>query len=187
MSITALDSMAVGTLIPTFSLPNVLTGEYVSSAELRASFPKGILIIFLCRHCPYVKHIQAELIHLAHDFMPQGIGFIGICSNDATTYPEDAPASLKEMVEKDQIPFPLLFDESQEVARKFSACCTPDFFLFNSSSRLAYHGRFDGSTPKNKVVLSGDELHSALETLSRGGIPKEPFYPSIGCSIKWKQ
>ena len=186
MSITALDSMPVGTASPHFELPDVLTGEKTTFHEIAAQFPKGVLVIFLCRHCPYVKHLQTALIDLAKKFMPQGIGFIGICSNDAITYPEDAPESLKEMVKELTIPFPILSDTTQEAAKAFSASCTPDFFLFNNASRLAYHGRFDASTPKNGIPLTGDDLRLALETVCRGEAVPEPFPLSLGCSIKWK-
>jgi peroxiredoxin len=186
MSTTALDSMPVGRPIPPFSLLEVLTGQQVTPTDLQASFAKGILVIFLCRHCLYVKHLQKELIEMAHRFMPLGIGFVGICSNDATTYPEDAPDSLREMVQQERIPFPILFDETQEVAQSFTATCTPDFFLFNDELQLAYHGRFDASTPKNGIPITGSDLNLALEAVCRGEKVPEPFPLSLGCSIKWK-
>ena len=187
MATTALDSMPVGTAAPHFELPDVFTGKKVTLQEVATQFPKGILVIFLCRHCPYVKHLQEELTNLAKIFMPEGMGFIGICSNDAVTYPEDAPASLKEMVEELAIPFPILADETQDVARAFTASCTPDFFLFDKDSRLAYHGRMDASTPKNGISVTGDDLRSALECVSRGETVAEPFPLALGCSIKWKE
>ena len=187
MSTTALDSMPVGTVAPHVELPDVLTGKRTTFHNIATQFPKGVLVIFLCRHCPYVKHLQTALLDLAKKFMPQGIGFIGICSNDATAYPEDAPESLKEMVEELGIPFPILFDETQEVAKAFLASCTPDFFLFNNATRLAYHGRFDSSTPKNGMPLTGDDLRLALETVCLGKAVSEPFPLSLGCSIKWKK
>jgi peroxiredoxin len=186
MSTTALDSMPVGTLAPHFELPDVLTGKKTTFHEIATQFPKGVLVIFLCRHCPYVKHLETALIDLAKKFMPQEIGFVGICSNDASTYPEDSPESLKEMVKELGIPFPILFDETQEVAKNFSASCTPDFFLFNHASQLAYHGRFDASTPKNGISLTGDDLRLALEAVCLGKAVPEPFLLSLGCSIKWK-
>ena len=186
MSTTACDSMPVGSPIPQFSLIEVLTGQRVTPMEIQASFAKGVLVIFLCRHCPYVKHLQKELIEMAHRFMPLGVGFVGICSNDALTYPEDAPDSLKEMVQQEQIPFPILFDETQEVAKSFSATCTPDFYLFNDKLQLAYHGRFDASTPKNGISITGSDLTLALQAVCRGESVPEPFPLSLGCSIKWK-
>ena len=187
MSTTATDSIALGTSFPQFSLLDVLTGTHVTSDKLTATCSKGILVIFLCRHCPYVQHVQPELIDLASCFMPQGIAFLGICSKDAITYPEDAPPSLREMIIKEHIPFPILYDETQEVAKMFSATCTPDFFLFNSSSQLTYHARFDASTPRNNVPVSGDDLRCALEAVVRGEAVRASSYPSIGCSIKWKE
>ena len=186
MSITALDSMPLGTLIPSFSLSNVVTGHCVTPTEVVSSFPKGLLVIFLCRHCPYVKHLQESLVNMANEFMAQGVGFIGICSNDAVSYPQDGPDSLKEMVQQEQIPFPILFDETQLVAKSFSATCTPDFFLFNENLQLAYHGRFDASTPKNGISVTGNDLRRAIEALCLGKTVPEPFPLSLGCSIKWK-
>ncbi|MFZ4116502.1 MAG: thioredoxin family protein [Chthoniobacterales bacterium] len=186
MSTNALDSIPVGTQIPRFSLSDVLTRHKVTPEEMIASFPKGLLVIFLCRHCPYVKHLQGALVSMAREFLPQRIGFIGISSNDIITYPEDAPESLKEMVQEEQIPFPILFDATQEVAKAFSAVCTPDFFLFDAKLNLAYHGRFDASTPKNGIPVTGADLRLALEATARGETLPEPFHLSLGCSIKWK-
>ena len=186
MATTALDSMPVGTSVPSFELPDVLTGEKVTVFELKKNFSKGLLVIFLCRHCPYVKHLRGELNILAKAFMPQGIGFVGISANNPSDYPEDAPERLREMVVEENISFPILFDETQEVAKAFTASCTPDFFLFNGKFYLDYHGRFDASTPKNGIPLTGADLRSALEAVCLGEAIAQPFPLALGCSIKWK-
>ena len=153
---------------------------------LKEIFPKGIVVIFLCNHCPYVKHLLEGIVDIAEAFLPQGIGFVGISANDPTDYPEDGIEGLREMVVAHGIPFPILFDETQEVARDFEAICTPDFFIFDASSRLAYHGRFDGSTHKNGVPVTGGDLKASLEAVLQGVPP--PLFPlSLGCSIKWRE
>jgi peroxiredoxin len=186
MATTALDSMPLGQEIPYFELEEVVTQKKISSAILQKTFQKGIVVIFLCRHCPYVKHLLKGIINIAEIFLPQGIGFVGISSNDPTDYPEDNPEGLREMVLANGIPFPILFDETQEVAVAFTASCTPDFFIFDALSQLVYHGRFDGSTPKNGVAVTGEDLKQALQQLLQG-IPLCSASPSIGCSIKWKE
>ena len=187
MATTAPDSMPVGTLAPQFALPDVVTQKIVTLNEQLRQFPKGIVIIFLCRHCPYVKHLQEALIALAEKFLPQGIGFLGISSNDVINYPQDAPELLREMALEHHFPFPLLFDESQEVAKAFHAACTPEFFLFDEAVRLFYHGRFDASTPKNEIPVTGDDLRSAIEALLNGLPVAHPFPLALGCGIKWKE
>src|SRR3990167_1468442 len=187
MATTAVDSMPEGTPAPNFSLPDVLTGKDVTLAGMAKQFPKGIVVIFLCRHCPYVQHVREELQKLAVAFMPKGIGFVGISANDPTDYPEDAPEGLREMVVEHAIPFPLLFDETQAVAKAFAASCTPDFFLFDGVLRLAYHGRFDASSPKNGLPVTGADLRAACEAVGCGEIVAQPHASSLGCSIKWKK
>lgn len=187
MATTAPHSMKVGTLAPSFALPDVVTQKEVTISGELEHFSKGIVIIFLCCHCPYVKHLQEALISLAKDFMPQGIGFLGINSNDFINYPQDSPQRLREMALEKKFPFPLLSDETQEVAKNFNAACTPEFFLFDGTSRLVYHGRFDASTPKNEVPVTGNDLRFALESLLKGHAVSHPFPLAIGCGIKWKE
>ena len=187
MATTALDSMLPGTVAPIMELSDVVTGKKMILTEMVKDFPKGILVIFLCRHCPYVKHIHQEMKRLAVTFMPQGIGFLGISANDPADYPEDAPAGLREMALEQGFPFPIVFDETQEVAKAFTASCTPDFFLFDHELRLAYHGRLDASSPKNGIPLTGEDLCAALEKVVHEERVPEPFFPSLGCSIKWKE
>ena len=186
MSTSALDSMPLGKAMPHFELEEVVAQKKVSSVTLKEIFPKAIVIIFLCNHCPYVKHLLKGIVDMAEAFLPQGIGFVGISANDPTDYPEDGPEGLREMVVAHEIPFPILFDETQEVARSFEATCTPDFFIFDDSSRLAYHGRFDGSTHKNGMAVTGEDLKQALQAVLRG-VPPRLSPLSLGCSIKWKE
>ena len=172
--------------MPHFELEEVVAQKKVSSVTLKEIFPKGIVIIFLCNHCPYVKHLLEGIIDIAKTFLPQGIGFVGISANDSTDYPEDGIEGLREMVVAHEIPFPILFDETQEIAKAFTASCTPDFFIFDASSRLAYHGRFVGSTHKNGMAVTGEDLKAALEGVLQGAPPRISSF-SLGCSIKWKK
>jgi len=185
MATPALDSMPLGRLMPCFELVDVVTQKKASSAALQKIFPKGVVVIFLCRHCPYVQHLLEGIINVAEAFLPQGIGFVGISANDPEDYPQDGLEGLCEMGIAKKIPFPILFDETQEVARAFEASCTPDFFVFDGASQLVYHGRFDGSTHKNGIPLTGDDLKQALQAILQG-IPPQVRLPSLGCSIKWK-
>ena len=176
--------MAAGTLAPSFSLPDVTTGRTLSLDELFGS--KGTLIVFLCGHCPYVVHVRGKLKELTDEFRSRGISTVGISSNDAVAYPEDAPEKLCEMVVESGFSFPILYDQSQEVALSYTAACTPDFFLFDANRKLAYRGRLDASSPRNGLPLTGDDLRNALEAVSLGTSTPEPWPPSLGCSIKWK-
>jgi peroxiredoxin len=184
MATTSTDSIQAGTPAPDFSLPDVVTGARRSLAELAGL--KGTLIVFLCAHCPYVVHVREQLISMAAAFADRGIRTIGISANDVATYPEDSPEKLREMVLSSGIPFPVLYDESQETARAYTAACTPDFFLFDGDRRLAYRGRLDASSPKNGQPLTGDDLRRALEAVAAGAPVPAPWPPALGCGIKWK-
>lgn len=178
------NSTPLGSAVPEFSLPDVVTGNLVSLASLPPS--KALLVMFICRHCPYVVHVREEILRIALDYQPKGAWIVAISSNDAQAYPDDAPEKLREMAEKHQFPFPVLYDESQAVARAFDAQCTPDFFLYDSRRRLAYRGRLDESTPGNKLPVTGREMRNALDAvLGNLGAPAVQK-PSMGCSIKWK-
>jgi peroxiredoxin len=183
MAVEALNSTPLGTPAPDFSLPDVRTGATVSLGSLPPS--PALLILFLCRHCPYVVHVREEILRLANDYQPRGLGIVSICSNDAAAYPDDAPDKLREMAH--ELPFPLLHDESQQVARAYDAICTPDFFLFDARRRLAYRGRLDGSTPGNRLPVTGQEMRAALDAVLDGRDAPSVQKPSIGCSIKWKR
>jgi peroxiredoxin len=178
------DTMPAGTKAPAFALPDVSSGTTRSLAELAG--PKGTLIVFLCGHCPYVVHVRELLKSLSEEYSSKGISTVGISSNDAVAYPADAPDKLREMALASGFAFPVLYDESQDVARAYTAVCTPDFFLFDADHALAYRGRLDASSPKNGQPLTGDDLRKALEAVASGLPVSEPWPPALGCSIKWK-
>ena len=142
--------------------------------------------MFICRHCPYVAHVREEILRIASDYQSKDVSFVAICSNDSAAYPDDAPNKLREMAVEHSFPFPLLHDESQAVAKVYDAQCTPDFFLYDSRRRLAYHGRLDDSTPGNGIAVTGREMRLALDALLAGREFPAVQKPSIGCSIKWK-
>lgn len=176
--------LPAGAQAPDFTLPDVVTGNLRTLSDIAG--PKGTLVVFLCAHCPYVVHVRGKLIELAQEFFPEGISTVGISSNDPVAYPEDSPEKLREMALGNDLPFPVLFDESQETARAYTAACTPDFFLFDAGRRLAYRGRLDASSPRNGQPLTGDDLRGALEAVASGKAVPEPWPSALGCSIKWK-
>ena len=184
MAIESLNSIPLRTPATQFSLPNVVTGESVSLAKLPEA--KALLVMFICRHCPYVVHVRDEILRIARQYQSKGVSFVAICSNDSTAYPDDSPERLRQMAIEHGFPFPLLHDETQSVAKAYDAQCTPDFFLFDSDRRLAYHGRLDDSTPRNGVAVTGREMRAALDAVLSGGDAPKIQKPSIGCSIKWK-
>jgi len=184
MPTIATDSLPLGTPLPGFSLPDVVTGQTVTAAGIPQGAP--VLVMFICAHCPYVVHVREELVRLANEFQPKGAAFIAISSNDAVRYPDDGPDGLRAMAVQCKFPFPMLFDETQEIARSFCAECTPDFFLFDSAHKLAYRGRLDESTPGNGKPLTGADLRAALDAALAGRPAPQPQMPSLGCSIKWK-
>lgn len=174
--------LPLGTPAPDFRLPEPATGGWRTRDEVRGT--AGLVVMFICNHCPYVKHVEAELARVARDYAPSGIGFVAISSNDAERYPDDAPAAMA--VQARRYPFPYLYDETQAVARAYQAACTPDFYLFDAGLSLVYRGRLDGSTPGNGVAVDGRDLRAALDALLSGGAPSETQQPSLGCNIKWK-
>lgn len=174
----------LGFKAPDFQLPDVVTGRLSSLNELKGS--KGTVIMFICNHCPYVIHIREELMRLAHDYIPQGISFIAISSNDVSNYPDDAPEKMKELAVKLKFPFPYLYDESQAVAKSYFAACTPDFSIFDADLACVYRGQLDNSRPKNEHPVTGKDIRHALDSLLSGNGIVEPQFPSIGCNIKWK-
>ncbi len=176
--------MPLGTKMPDFELMDVVTGQKVSPAQF--SDKQLLLIMFICRHCPYVQHVKKELVKLANDYKDKGVGVIAISSNDAEAFPEDAPESLKEMALQEGFPFPLLYDEMQDVAKVFTAACTPDFFVFDRERKLVYRGQLDDSRPDNGKPVTGADLRAALDAvLSRLPVNQDQK-PSSGCNIKWK-
>ncbi len=186
MAATPSTMMPIGTTAPDFKLPDTISGNDKSLGEFKGE--KGTLIMFICNHCPYVKHINKELVRLASEFLLKGVAFVAISSNDVENYPEDAPDLMKKTAEEEGYPFPYLYDESQEVAKAYDAACTPDFFLFDEDLKCVYRGQLDDSRPKNDLPVTGKDMRAALEALISGDIiPEEQQIPSIGCNIKWKQ
>jgi peroxiredoxin len=184
MARTESTMLALGTPAPDFHLPDVTSGQTVSLDDFRDD--KALLVMFICRHCPYVKHVQGELSQLGKDYKGRGVGIVAISSNDAAAYPDDAPEGLREMADQVGFVFPYLYDESQETARAYSAACTPDFFLFNGQRRLVYRGQLDDSRPGNGQPVTGGDLRKAIDTVLAGRQVDANQRPSIGCNIKWR-
>ena len=176
--------LQLGTSAPDFHLRDVVSGEEVTLH--RFSSKKGLLVMFICRHCPYVKHIEAELASIGQDYSDKDIGMVAISSNDAAEYPEDAPESLKEMAEALEFNFPYLYDEDQSVAKQYTAACTPDFFLFDGARTLVYRGQLDDSRPGNDLPVTGGDLRAAIDAVLDDKLVPGEQRPSVGCNIKWK-
>jgi peroxiredoxin len=178
-------SMAeLGSAAPDFRLPDVVTDEMVSRGD--AAGPKGMLAMFICRHCPFVKHVQDELAKLGRDYAKSGVGIVAISANDESGFPEDSPENLAKMSRELGFTFPYLYDETQDVARAYDAQCTPDFFLYDGNGRLVYRGQLDDSRPGNGRPVTGKDLRAALDALIGGTPVTKDQHPSIGCNIKWK-
>ena len=169
---------------PEFSLPGV-DGRVWSLGECRGE--KGLLVMFICNHCPYVKHVIHELINIGNDYLPQGIGVVAINSNDVGNYPDDHPDKMKVLAAELGFPFPYLYDESQEVAKAYDAACTPDFDLFDANGKCVYRGQLDASRPGNNVPVSGKDLRTALDLVVSGKEVPANQIPSVGCNIKWRK
>jgi len=177
-------SLPLGYLAPPFLLPDTISGRLLSTEDVRGN--KGLLVMFICNHCPYVKHILHTLIAIAKKYQPLGIRMVAISSNDVLGYPEDSPEKMQSWGQALEFPFPYLYDESQEVAKAYAAACTPDFSLFDKNLHCTYRGQLDGSRPSNNIPCDGNELIKALDALLADLPPIENQKPSIGCSIKWK-
>lgn len=184
MAATPSTMMPLGTLAPAFELHDTISGNKLSLEQLKGD--KATLVMFICNHCPYVLHINDELVRIAKEYQPKGVSFIAISSNDVENYPQDSPELMKVQAEKVGYTFPYLFDESQDVARAYDAACTPDLFLFDDSLKCVYRGQLDDSRPKNDLPVTGKDLRVALEALLAGNEISEDQIPSIGCNIKWK-
>lgn len=176
--------LELGTPAPAFSLPDVVTGNTISLDTFAGK--AALLVMFICEHCPFVKHVQDELARIGKDYTPQNVGIVAISANSVETHPQDGPEHLKVMAETLQFTFPYCYDETQAVAKTYTAACTPDFFLFDADFKLVYRGQLDDSRPGNKLPVNGKDLRAALDTVLAGQAIAPEQKPSIGCNIKWK-
>jgi len=182
---TASTMLPLGTKAPEFSLSNTVTGNTVSVSDFEGK--QGLLVMFLCNHCPFVKHIQQGLADFAQEYQDKGLGIVGISSNDVETHPDDSPEKMKQEAEQAGYTFPYLYDDTQEVAKRYKAACTPDFFLFDKDLTLVYRGQFDDSRPESGIPVTGKDLRAACDAVLEGKPVPEEQRPSIGCNIKWKE
>jgi thiol-disulfide isomerase/thioredoxin len=184
MAATESTMLGLGTPAPAFSLPDAVSGRTVTLDTFTGA--RGLLVMFICPHCPYVKHIQQSLAALAKDYAESGLAIAAISSNDVAQYPDDGPGGLRQQAEELGFDFPYCYDETQEVAKAYQAACTPDFFLFAGARRLAYRGQYDDSRPKNDLPVTGRDLRAAIDDVLAGRPVAAAQRPSIGCNIKWK-
>ncbi|WP_423823217.1 thioredoxin family protein [Salinisphaera sp. SPP-AMP-43] len=185
MALTDSTMMPLGTPAPDFALPDAVSGQTKTWADVAGE--RGTVVMFICNHCPYVIHIAREIAAVAAEYDPRGIGFVAISSNDVNERPEDGPEYMREFAEQYNFIFPYLYDETQQVAKSYDAVCTPDLFLFDAAGRCAYRGQFDASRPKSAEPVTGADLRASLDAVLAGDpIPEEAQVPSQGCSIKWK-
>ena len=183
MSLTLSTMLPLGTIAPQFDLPDVVSGKRIAPTS---AANKPLLVMFICKHCPYVKHVEKELAKLGKDFAGKDIAIIAISSNDASAYPDDSPAELKIFADANGFAFPLCYDESQAVAKSYTAACTPDFFLFDKEHKLVYRGQLDDSRPGNNQAITGKDLRDAMHAVLSNKHVNPDQKPSTGCNIKWK-
>lgn len=183
MALTPSTMLPLGTVAPDFRLPDT-TGRQVSLADFQKA--PALVVVFMCNHCPYVKHIRSGLAQFGREMQARGVAVVGISANDVANYPEDSPAKMAAEVRAAGYTFPYLYDESQAVARAYRAACTPDFYLFDARRRLVYRGQFDDSRPGNNVPVTGQDLRAAVEAVLAGRAVSADQKPSLGCNIKWK-
>ena len=176
--------LALGTKAPHFNLLDTISDNYIDLQSVKGE--KGTVIMFICNHCPFVVHVNSELVSIANYYSEKGIGFIAISSNDAKTYPQDSPAKMKTHAQEINYPFPYLYDETQDIAKAYDGACTPDLYVFDTNLKLAYRGQLDDSRPGNGISVTGNYLRNALDCLLENKKNVLPQKPSIGCNIKWK-
>ncbi len=184
MADTPSNMVPLGTKAADFNLPDTITGENVSLQDMKSDI--ATVIMFICNHCPYVKHINKELVRLTNEYKEKGISFVAISSNDVLNYPEDSPENMNIVANELGYEFPYLYDESQDVARDYNAACTPDIFVYDKNLKLVYRGQFDHSRPGNNKPVNGKDLRDALDSILAGRPVSEKQIPSIGCNIKWR-
>jgi len=185
MALTPSNMMPLGTKAPDFTLIDAVTKNAASLADIEGT--KGTVIMFICNHCPFVKHVNEELVRLCNDYRVTGFGFVAISSNDVVNYPEDSPELMWKTARAENYPFPYLYDETQEVAKAYDAACTPDFYLFDADSKLVYRGQLDNSRPGNGIPVNGRDLREALDKILNNNPQRKDQKPSMGCNIKWKE
>jgi peroxiredoxin len=184
MALTPSNMLPLGTKAPSFTLTDTIDGHQKSLTTLKGD--NGTLVMFICNHCPFVIHVNEQLVRLANDYKFKGINCIAISSNDADNYPQDGPDKMKQHAKNNHYPFPYLYDETQEVAKAYDAACTPDFFLFDSDLKLVYAGQLDDSRPGNGKPITGIDLRNAMDALLNDETVSKNQKPSMGCNIKWK-
>lgn len=184
MARTETIQIPLGYKAPDFILLDTVSDKYLSLQDLKGE--KATVVMFICNHCPYVKHVNAQLVKLANDYTPKGISFIAISSNDIVTYPQDGPHLMKENAKEENYPFPYLYDETQEIAKAYFAACTPDFSIFDKDLKCVYRGQLDNSRPKNDSISDGKDIRAALDNILNKIPVSEKQFPSMGCNIKWK-
>lgn len=184
MALTESNMLALGTVAPNFTLPDTISGSNKSYADIKGT--KGTVVIFSCNHCPFVIHVNHELVKIANEYMAKDVGFVVISSNDIENYPQDGPEKMSLVAKVLKYPFPYLYDADQSIAKSYDAACTPDFYIFNKEDKLVYRGRMDGSRPGNDIPVTGADLRSALDAVMLGIDEISPQIPSAGCNIKWK-
>ncbi len=181
---TASTMLALGTTAPKFELPDVVSGKTISLDTF--SDCQALLVMFICQHCPFVKHVQDELSKIGQDYSQQPLGIVAISANDVANYPNDSPAKLKQMAQELNFNFPICYDETQQVSKAYTAACTPDFFLFDANNKLAYRGQLDSSRPSTDIPVTGEDLRKAIDLTLLNKPVDFTQNPSIGCNISWK-
>ena len=184
MAATASTMLALGTIAPDFSLPDVVSGRTISLASFQDK--QALLVMFICHHCPFVKHVAAELAQLGRDYAPKGVGIVAISSNDPAVSADDSPEGLQRMAAEWGFNFPVCYDETQAVAKSYAAACTPDFYLFDQDRKLVYRGQLDDSRPSNGKPVTGADLRAAIDAVLAGRPVSQDQRPSLGCNIKWR-
>ncbi|GHC59771.1 thioredoxin family protein [Ulvibacter litoralis] len=177
--------LPLGTKAPDFTLIDTVTNNPVSLTQIKGD--KGTVVMFICNHCPFVKHVNEEIVRISNDYRVPGFGFVAISSNDVEKYPQDGPKEMWDTARKEDYSFPYLYDETQEVAKAYDAACTPDFYLFDADLKLVYRGQLDNSRPGNGIPVNGRDLREALDNILNNNAQRKDQKPSIGCNIKWKQ
>ncbi|WP_378183708.1 thioredoxin family protein [Aquimarina sp. SS2-1] len=184
MARTPSNMLPLGTIAPDFTLVDTITNDRLSLNDVKGE--KGTVVMFICNHCPFVIHVNEEIVRVANDYRVQGFGFVAISSNDIENYPQDAPELMWKTAQKNKYTFPYLYDETQEIAKAYDAACTPDFYLFDAELKLIYRGQLDDSRPGNGIPVNGRDLRQALDAVLKNSKVVQPQKPSIGCNIKWK-